>query len=399
MNFLKENVLEIRQPYIKRTGNKSRLCSDISWGDRSRTLWFEVENEYDECLCTERIDGFLVALLPFAMLENFNIHSEGYASERLLYNLETILLPSLSANINEFHSIYIDAKSDGKILESKNAVATALSCGVDSFYTVLKHMNTDLEGFRLTHLTYFNIMNSSSWKSLEDSSRDFSNARINYVKPAAEELGLKLVTVDSNFDRFYINFALLATFPFRYFGTVLALQKLFGKYYWSSGHPFSQFNLTIDDIAYFDLLSVQCVSNENTTFYSTGSEVTRLEKTAYITDFAVTHKYLNVCWYYLYNCSKCDKCRRTMLGLYSLGKLDLYGEVFDVNYFHQNIDEYLGYMLFEVNKEKLKHHGYYNEIYQYLIQQDIKNPIAAKLYAIKWLYSYLKQKLKDLQEA
>ena len=164
MNFLKMNVLEIRQPYIKRTGNKSRLCSDISWGDRSRTLWFEVENEYDECLCTERIDGFLVALLPFAMIENLNIHSEGYVSERLLYQLKTILLPSLSANITEFHSIDIDAKSDGKVLESKNAVGTALSCGVDSFYTVLKHLNTDLEGFRLTHLTYFNIMNSSSWK-------------------------------------------------------------------------------------------------------------------------------------------------------------------------------------------------------------------------------------------
>ena len=63
-----------------------------------------------------------------------------------------------------------------------------------------------------------------------------------------------------------------------------------------------------------------------------------------------------------------------MLGLYALGKLDRYGEVFDVNYFYQNIDEYLGYMLFKVIKEKLKHHGYYNEIYQYLIQQDIKIP-------------------------
>ena len=108
---------------------------------------------------------------------------------------------------------------------------------------------------------------------------------------------------------------------------------------------FSQFGFSIDDIAFFDLLSVQCVSNENTTFYSTGSEVTRLEKTAYISDFAVTHKYLNVCWYHLYNCNKCDKCRRTMLGLYALGKLDRYGEVFDVNYFYQNRDEYLGYML------------------------------------------------------
>ena len=71
------NILEISQPYIKKTGNKSRLNSDIRWGDRSRTLWFEVDNEYDEFLCAERIDGFLVALLPFAMVKNLNIRSDG----------------------------------------------------------------------------------------------------------------------------------------------------------------------------------------------------------------------------------------------------------------------------------------------------------------------------------
>ncbi|MCJ7713218.1 hypothetical protein MUO66_01990, partial [Candidatus Bathyarchaeota archaeon] len=307
-------VLEIGEAYIKRIGDKSRLCSNISWGDRNRTLWFEVEREYEECLCTEKIDGFLVALLPFAMMGNLNIHSEGAISERLLYQLKTILLPSLSANITEFHSIDIDARIDGKILESKNAVGTALSCGVDSFYTVLKHLDMEMKGFKLTHLTYFNIISHPKWQTYgEDSSRDFYNARINYIKPAVKELGLKLVTVDSNFDLFYHDFDIMATFSFRDFGTALALQKLFGKYYWSSGNTFSQFDFSIDDISVFDLLSVQCVSNENTTFYSTGSEVTRLDKTEYISDFAVTQKYLNVCWSNLYNCTnKCDKCKRTM---------------------------------------------------------------------------------------
>ena len=130
------------------------------------------------------------------MIRNLNIHSDGYVSERLLYQLTTILLPSLSANITEFHSIDIDLKRDEKVLESKNGVGTALSCGVDSFYTVLKHLDTDMEGFRLTHLTYFNIMNSNFWQGREDSSRDFSNARIEYIKPAVEELGLQLVAVD-----------------------------------------------------------------------------------------------------------------------------------------------------------------------------------------------------------
>jgi len=387
-------VLEIGEAYIKRIGDKSRLCSNISWGDRTRTLWFEVESEYDECLCTERIDGFLVALLPFAMINNLNIHSEGHVSGRLLYQLQTILLPSLSANITEFHSIDIDAKSDDRALESKNGVGTALTCGVDSFYTVLNHMNTEMEGFNLTHLTYFNIMNHSLWKTYgEDSSRVFSNARIDYIKPAVEELNLRLVTVDSNFDTFYHDFELLSTFTFRYFGTVLALQKLFGKYYWSSGNTFQQFDFSIDDISIFDLLSVQCVSNENTTFYSTGSEVTRLEKIAYISDFTVTYKYLNVCWYHLYNCNKCDKCQRTMLALYALGKLDLFCEVFDVKYFYQNMDAYLRYMLFSRFAEK--HHSYYSEIYNCFIERDIKIPNAGKLHAIKRACRCVKTRVEE----
>lgn len=392
-------VLEIGEAYIKRIGDKSRLCSNISWGDRSRTLWFEVESEYDECLCTERIDGFLVALLPFAMMENCNIHSEGYVSEKLLYQLTTILLPTLGANSTIFHSIDIDAKIDGKTLESKNGVGTALSCGVDSFYTVLKNMNTKMAGFNLTHLAFFNIMSNSHWKRFgEDSSRDFTNARIEYIKPAVEELGLKLVAVDSNLDLFYHDFELLATFTFRNLGTVLSMQKLFGIYYWSSGSSFSQFDLTTDNITLFDLLSVHCVSNENTTFYSTGSEVTRLEKTAYISNFAITYKYLNVCWVNLYNCNdKCDKCQRTMLGLYSLGKLDHYSEVFNVPYFHQDIDKYMGFMLYKRIVEK--HHSYYDEIYQCLIERDIKIPKAARMYAIKLLCSdiilTLKKKLQS----
>jgi hypothetical protein len=357
-------------------------------------LWFEVESGYDECLCAERIDGFLVALLPFAMIKNLNVHSEGHVSERLLYQLQTILLPALSSNITEFHSIDIDAKSDGRVFESKNGVGTALTCGVDSFYTILKHMNTETEGFNLTHLTYFNIMNSQLWQIYgEDSSRDFSNARINYIKRVAEELGLKLVTVDTNFDAFYHDFELISTYTFRVLGTVLALQKLFGKYYWSSGYHFSQFELSIDDVGLFDLLSVQCISNENTTFYSTGSEVTRLEKTAYISDFGVTHKYLNVCWYRLYNCNKCDKCQRTMVALYALGKLDLYGEVFDIQRFYQNIDEYLGIMLYRWITEK--HHRFFDESYRRLIERDIKIPKAAKMYAIELGCSAIKRKLKE----
>ena len=132
-------------------------------------------------------------------------------------------------------------------------------------------------------------------------------------------------------------------------------------------------------------------------FYQDIQEVSRLEKTEYISDFAVTHKYLNVCWYHLYNCNKCDKCRRTMLGLYALGKLDRYGEVFDIKYFYQNRDEYLGHMLRKWITEK--NESYYDEINQCCIERNIKIPKTAKIYALKLLFSSIKNKVKELKEA
>lgn len=387
-------TIEIGEVYIKRIGDKSRCCSNITWGNRIKTLWYEVESKYEECLCTERIDAFLVALLPFAMLENLDIHSKGYVSEKLLYQLKTIMIPSYSNNTKEFHSIDIDAKCDGRILKSKNGVATALSCGIDSYYTVLKHIAPEMEGFKLTHLTYFNIMNHTQWKVYgEDSSRDFSNARRDYVKKAAKEIGLELVYVDSNFDIFYHDFELLATFSFRYFGTVLALQKLFKIYYWSSGFTFAQFEISCDDLALSDLLAVQCVSNENTTFYSTGSEVSRIEKIAYISDFAETYKFLNVCWINLYNCTdRCEKCKRTILALYALGKLDHYKEVFDVEKVYKNINEYLGHLL--VMRIKESHQKYYRDVYDCFRKRGIKIPLKAKILTIKVAYKAIKNKLK-----
>lgn len=379
--------------HIQRSSGKSRLCADIHWGSRTRSLWFEVEHQYEEYLSTERADAFLVALLPFAMLNSLNMRVDACVSEELIYRVRTILVPTLTANIAEYHPIDIEAPCDATVVNSTHGVATALSCGVDSFYTVLKHLNGETKGFNLSHLTYFNIMNSSQWKLYgEDASRDFTEARIRYVSPVAKLLGLQLVEVDTNFDVFYHEYALLSTFTFRYFAVVLALQKLFHKYYWSSSFSFSQFGIKLDNISRFDLLSVYCLSNENTEFYSAGSEVTRLEKTAYISEFDITYKYLNVCWRTLYNCNACDKCKRTMLTLYALGKLDLYNEVFDVKRFYRNIHEYLGYLLF------MRGEGvFYEEIYQCMMKRGVQIPQAAESYARKLNSRRLWHQIKGLR--
>lgn len=385
--------IKLEASYIKRKEGRSRLCSDVQWNNRSRTLWFEVEREFEEFLCYERADGFLTALLPFALLNNLDIEVDGYISERLLYQFNTLLIPVLSSNRSQFHPVTIDAKIDNTLLKSQNAVGTGLTCGIDSFYTVLKHMNCVDESFKLTHLTFFNIMNSEIWKDYgNDSSRDFFKASIKYIKPVVKEFGLKFVSVDTNFDLMYGNLSLIETYTYRYFGVVLALQKLFKHYYWSSGYQVSQFSMTPLDISSSDLLSVQYVSNENTVFYSAGSAVGRIEKTKYISDFDITYKYLKVCWLRVHNCTlRCDKCKRTIISLYAIGKLDYYDKVFDLEYFYKHLDEYVGHMLLGNTQSHVK--DIYSEILRCYLDNNLKITFKARLYSKKMTISLLKHQI------
>ncbi len=83
-----------------------------------------------------------------------------------------------------------------------------------------------------------------------------------------------------------------------------------------------------------------------------------------------------------------------MLGLYVLGKLDRYDTVFDIDYFYRNKNEYLGHLIHKLIVEKHgDYYGYYGEIYKQLTQQNIRIPLAAKMRAIKLMYSAMKQRL------
>lgn len=153
-------------------------------------------------------------------------------------------------------------------------------------------------------------------------------------------MGVEFVTVDSNMNEF-LKQNHEATHTFRTLSIPLALQKLLGRYYFSSGTIYSAFKFDVHDTAYYDILSTALLTTENIKFESIGGESTRLEKLDLIADEDIVKKYLNVCVPEVTNCSKCHKCVRTILELYSLNKLDMFKNVFDVEYFYKNKNKYL----------------------------------------------------------
>ena len=83
--------------------------------------------------------------------------------------------------------------------------------------------------------------------------------------------------------------------------------------------------------------------------------MTRLQKLQALSNFPLAHRYLHPCIYIRrQNCGSCGKCVRTLGALYAMGTLDRFGDVFDVERFHREKDEYIANIL---SHSESQHYG------------------------------------------
>ncbi len=337
-------MITIGKPYTKEMPDGTiRLCSIVNYDGNDNEIWYGVDEEYGSFLCYERADAFLMAFLPYAMAFKQNIRIDGSISEKLYYQLKNNYMPALSKYTNYYKKIKISCKKlDSTNYCTGDGVGTGFSAGVDSFYTVLKHMGSQESSFNITHLTFFKVGATGSFGG--DKADDTYHYRINQFRSFADSVGLPFLTVDSNIsEHARMSFNYIHTF--RSMSAVLALQKLFRIYYYSSGTTIDRFSLNVVDAANYDLLNVDCFTVEGLTVYSTGMAENRLEKQAFIKDYPVTYNYLNVCNTEAYNCCKCEKCIRTMAGFDCLGALKRYKKTFDVDYYYKNKGKCVGFLM------------------------------------------------------
>ncbi|MCR5487748.1 MAG: hypothetical protein K6F35_09510 [Lachnospiraceae bacterium] len=158
----------------------------------------------------------------------------------------------------------------------------------------------------------------------------------------------------------------------------LSLQKMVSNYYISSGYTYDEFELVGHSSEKADPLLVHCLATENTNFYVIGAELTRSEKTIYISDNRIAQKELFVCRYVnsvngkICNDSRCSKCTRTMIDLDIIGKLDNFRDVFDIDRYRKEKNYYWGYLIYKGKKDE-----YTNSTLNMMKKYNIKMPICA----------------------
>lgn len=337
--MMNNKIIHINKPYITQDdeANKVRLCADLQYDGKSHTVWYETDFEYKEYLCYERSDSFAVNLILYAMEHGYDISCEQEMSESLYYHLTEFLIPAIAKNIKKYKAIRILSETTSDKLPNANAVGASVSGGVDSFYTLFKNHERKEKTFNITHLTFFNA--GASGTGGGEYARVRFLERIKWIKEVSEKLNKSIVTVDTNFNEF-LKQEHESSHTFRTLAIPLALQKLFSRYFFASSYEYHNFRFSVTDTSTYDILNTQYLSTENLTFYTSGSEASRLEKTKYVSKYEIVRKKLNVCLTETTNCSKCDKCKRTILGLYAVKELDKFKDVFDISYFNKNKHKY-----------------------------------------------------------
>jgi hypothetical protein len=335
--------MRIHVPEISRERDAVKVAALVERSGGTQRLWYSVPHCYEEYLRRDRLDPFVLGLLLLGMKDGEDIHVDGVMSEKLCYNLTNYYIRMLRILMPALHRIeVVPEQLEGATSGRGRGVGLGFSAGVDSFSALADHFLDPVPvGYRVTHL-FFNNVGSHGVGG-----RRLFEDRYARILPVARELGIPVITVDSNLDEMLAGFDYESEHGLRNMSAVLLLQGLLRRYLYASTHRYEECNVRgAGWMSSLDPAALHLLSTEMTECVSTGSQYSRVEKTARISDIPITHRYLDVCVSERAgNCSRCWKCCRTMLTLEMLGKLDRYSGVFDLEVWQKNRVRFMGRVL------------------------------------------------------
>lgn len=333
----------------------TRLVCDIEIDGKKDSLFIECEQKWKKYLLTERADAFVFYLLPIAMRERHDIASYLPITQALKSNLENEYIPTL---VNADKTVYcpkIFAETETEKIGG-DAVGTANSLGVDSFYTVYKYSESDDPDLKITHF-YMGAVSLDLWGThSNDLFAYLEKKKHNYdrYKLVAKELGKEMIMTYSNFFNFmckkHKNIH-VSVHAYITLAEIMCFKKLWKTYLFSSTFaPEDAYisNIRKTDCSHYDALTVKAITVPDLKVLSSGSECSRYEKTRILADYVPAQKYLRPCFNFLQlrkdmkNCGRalCPKCLRLLVSADVAGNLEKFKNVVDIEKYKRHRKRY-----------------------------------------------------------
>lgn len=346
-------MIELLNIYLEQSDEKVYLKSDCLINGDKEVLWFATSVENEKYISTSNADAFFLFIFIYAVFENLEFKSNVPISKRLKFGLLEVLLPAFQEmGFNAESKNFSFERIDETVYPEAVAVGTAMSFGVDSFYTFIQGTKSNI---KLDYLTLFNAGAFGQFGG-EKTEELFENMK-GRVSEFAIKQNMGFVWADTNLNEIF-KMPFVQTHTFRNFACVLVFQKLFKDYIYASSQALRRFALNKSATGYYELLISKSVKVNSLEFHISGLIEDRIQKTKAISNNKLTYSYLNVCMITpdnkevnleskTQNCSKCFKCVRTMATLDILGKLENYSDVFDLSLYKKNLNKNLGELLYK----------------------------------------------------
>ena len=322
-------------------------------------LWISVDNENGGFLDEHICDGYLIAGMAMGMYYSMDVKIHGKVSKKLYYNLIHYVQQILVNHDPGLHkiNIFVDGFLSDKDFESgREVIGSPCSFGVDSLSTLYdRWLNEDDVDYKINKVFSFNCGINGAWDDVN--TPKLCEDRTRLWKQGFDELGLQIVHVDTNIHQ-YLNCKMYdyndAMYLNRYF-CILNMQNRLKKYYVASGfsyydilshgemvfRPKERLNKFVS-LGWEEPFLLHLLETEHLELILDGAQYQRSEKIGKIAKWSFSYNHLNVCTPgnmtegdFSKNCSRCTKCFYTMYCLDAIGKLDLYGSVFDLKYYYK----------------------------------------------------------------
>ena len=307
-----------------------------------KELWFSTTEKYAHGLCGNRLDGFLIGMIFPAMQYGEDIHLEGCVSKKLLFNLNNYVIPLLMVFSPSAKRIKVTTDETSTVRLNCRGVGTGFSGGVDSFCTIYDRYELEKDpDYKINSFLFLNVGSHGIGNTEEERifARTKFHNRYEYLSAFPNEIGLDFIPLDSNLHSFH-PWGHQLTHTLTAVSGVFIMQNLFSKYYFAStGFSYLELLKYYEaylnrDVAIFDPTLLPLLSTESLELIADGTQYSRIEKMLHIVDYEPVHRYLNVCVGVQEtheNCSVCSKCSRTLMTLNSIGRLDEFAHLFNIN--------------------------------------------------------------------
>ena len=297
------------------------------WGDAPFDLWYRYPASFSDHLSELNGDPFLAALLVPAMLLGEDLRIEAAVSPKLLRAARTVIQDIFHCWDSTMRRVEVLAPV--RVVAESPALPALrglfFSMGVDSSYSLLKDVREHAgDGDGITHLITVEGFDVYLWES------ERFVPMLASIRDVATELGKDVLRITTNLrdltDR-------VADWPRLFHGAALAsavlpLGAAFSRVHVAATHSYDQLKPWGSHPLVDPLWGTEAL-----VFVHDGCEARRIAKIRCIAvaNVPIVLHNLRVCTTAeltdAYNCGRCEKCVRTMIGLHVCGALDRCGSL------------------------------------------------------------------------